>query len=165
MATIQIRAQEPRDIEAIAAIAACPGVIAGTLQLPLRSVEAQRERFAQQSPDMHGLVAEIEGRVIGALGLHVAKNPRRRHSAALGMFVHDDYRGRGAGGALLTAALDLADNWLGLRRVELEVYTDNAPAIHLYEKFGFVVEGTARQFAFRDGVYIDAYTMARLRDR
>lgn len=163
MAVIQIRAREPRDTEAIAAIAACPGVIAGTLQLPLRSVEAQRERFAQQSPDMHGLVAEADGQVIGTLGLHVATNPRRRHSASLGMFVHDDYRGRGAGGALLASALDLADNWLGLRRIELEVYTDNAPAIHLYKKFGFVVEGTARQFALRGGVYIDAHTMARLR--
>ena len=160
MAAIQIRARESRDIEAIAA---CPGVIAGTLQLPLRSIEAQRERFVQQTPDIHNLVAEIDGLVIGTLGLHLASNPRRRHSAALGMFVRDGFCGRGVGSALLAAALDLADNWLGLRRIELEVYTDNAPAIHLYEKFGFVVEGTARQFALRNGVYIDAYTMARLR--
>ena len=164
MAAIRIRAREPRDLEAIAAIAACPGVIAGTLQLPLRSIEAQRERFTQQSPDIHNLVAEIDGQVVGTLGLQVATNPRRRHSAALGMFIHDECCGRGAGSALLAAALDLADNWLGLRRIELEVYSDNAPAIHLYEKFGFAVEGTARQFALRNGIYIDAYTMARLRD-
>lgn len=48
--------------------------------------------------------------------------------------------------------------------IELSVYTDNAPAIHLYEKFGFVVEGTARQYALRGGVYVDAHLMARLRD-
>ena len=47
--------------------------------------------------------------------------------------------------------------------LELHVYTDNAAGIRLYEKFGFAIEGTAREFALRDGTYIDAYAMARLR--
>jgi len=36
-------------------------------------------------------------------------------------------------------------------------------AIALYEKFGFEVEGTHRRYAFRNGEYVDAYSMARLR--
>lgn len=48
--------------------------------------------------------------------------------------------------------------------VELHVYTDNARAIHLYEKFGFSIEGTHKAFAFRDGTYVDAYSMALLRE-
>ena len=63
----------------------------------------------------------------------------------------------------LQAAIDLADKWLNLMRLEIEVYTDNAPAIRLYEKFGFAIEGTLVDFAFRDGQYVDTYTMARLR--
>jgi putative acetyltransferase len=59
--------------------------------------------------------------------------------------------------------MDLADNWLNLRRLELEVYTDNEPAIRLYERFGFEREGTLRQHAFRAGRYVDSYLMARLR--
>ena len=50
------------------------------------------------------------------------------------------------------------------RTSKLEVYTDNEPAIHLYEKFGFVIEGTKRRYALRDGEYVDAHTMARVRD-
>jgi putative acetyltransferase len=73
------------------------------------------------------------------------------------------YQGQGVGTALLAALLDLADNWLGLRRLELQVYTDNAAAVRLYETFGFLIEGTARQLALRGGVYVDAYSMARLR--
>jgi L-phenylalanine/L-methionine N-acetyltransferase len=73
--------------------------------------------------------------------------------------------GRGVGTELMEAALDLADNWLNLTRIELRVYVDNAPAIALYEKFGFEVEGTHRYFAFRNGEYVDAYSMARLRVR
>jgi L-phenylalanine/L-methionine N-acetyltransferase len=46
-------------------------------------------------------------------------------------------------------------------RLELTVYTDNAAAVALYRKQGFVIEGTHRGFALRDGVYIDAHAMAR----
>jgi putative acetyltransferase len=37
--------------------------------------------------------------------------------------------------------------------------------ITLYEKFGFEIEGTHRRYAFRDGGFVDAYSMARLKDR
>jgi putative acetyltransferase len=161
---ILIRAREPSDFAAVAAILSCPRVVAGTLQLPLRSVAEQEERLGQRRPEVHGLVAEIDGNVIGTLGLHLETNPRRRHCAGIGMAVHDEFQGRGAGTALLAAAIDLADNWLGLRRLELHVYTDNAAGIRLYEKFGFVVEGTARDFALRDGAFVDALAMARVRN-
>jgi putative acetyltransferase len=67
------------------------------------------------------------------------------------------------GSALMAAMIELADGWLGLRRLELEVWADNPAAIHLYEKFGFVVEGTGRQFGRRAGALVDAHFMARLR--
>jgi putative acetyltransferase len=49
-------------------------------------------------------------------------------------------------------------------RVTHSVYPDNAAGIRLYERFGFVVEGTARNFALRNGVFVDALAMARLRE-
>jgi L-phenylalanine/L-methionine N-acetyltransferase len=55
------------------------------------------------------------------------------------------------------------DNWLNLTRVELSVYTDNTAGVALYKKFGFEVEGTHRRYAFRNGQYVDAYSMARIR--
>jgi putative acetyltransferase len=160
---ILIRAAEPADVEALHAIFRCPGVVANTLQLPWRSLEATRSRFGGPRPGMHLLVAVVDDRVVGNLGLEVEQTDRRRDVASLGMSVHDDYQHQGIGTALMRAMVDLADNWLGLRRIELEVWTDNAPAIHLYDKFGFVVEGTARQFARRAGSFVDAYYMARMR--
>ena len=80
------------------------------------------------------------------------------------MSVRDDWQGKGAGTALMQAAIDLADKWLNLSRLELEVYTDNEPAIRLYKKFGFVIEGTLIRYAYRDGQYVDTYAMARLRE-
>jgi len=90
------------------------------------------------------------------------KNARRRHAATLGMAVKSSARRQGVASALMSAGIDLAERWLAVGRLELEVYTDNEAAIALYKKFGFTVEGTLRQFAFRDGKLVDADVMARL---
>ena len=87
---------------------------------------------------------------------------RRAHVGSIGIFVHDDYQNQGIGSQLMAAIIDLAENWLNLKRLELIVNTDNPSAIRLYEKFGFEKEGTLRKNAFRDGAYIDAYTMAKV---
>ena len=79
------------------------------------------------------------------------------------MAVRDDWQGKGVGTALMEAVLDLAENWLNLTRIELSVYTDNAAGVALYKKFGFEIEGTHRSYAFRNGEYVDAYSMARMR--
>lgn len=79
------------------------------------------------------------------------------------MAVHDKWHSKGVGTALMKALLDLAENWLNLSRLELNVFTDNEPALRLYKKLGFVIEGRHKKYAFRDGGYVDAYTMARVR--
>lgn len=79
------------------------------------------------------------------------------------MAVHDEWQQKGIGTALMEAAISLADRWLNLIRLELDVYVDNETAVKLYKKFGFAIEGTSRSYAFRDGQYVDAYRMARLR--
>ena len=160
---ITIRRAGVSDAEAIQATFASPKAMAGTLQVPFPSLEKWRKWLADSPADDYVLVAEVAGEVVGNLGLHAtSKSPRRRHAAALGMSVRDDWHGRGVGTALLAAAIDLADNWLNYTRIELTVYTDNDVALALYRKFGFEIEGTLRAFAFRGGGYIDAYTMARI---
>ncbi len=52
---------------------------------------------------------------------------------------------------------------LNLQRLELEVYRDNERAVALYAKHGFEREGEMRAFAFRNGRFVDALMMARLR--
>jgi putative acetyltransferase len=163
--SITIRHTEPGDYEALRQILTSPKAIWGTLQLPFPSAEMWRKRLAEPPEGLYSLVACVEDEVIGHLWLHTSPNqPRRRHAGQVGMVVREDWQGKGVGTALVQAAVDLADKWLNLTRLELEVYTDNAPAIRLYEKFGFAIEGTLAQFAFRDGQYVDAYVMARLRN-
>ncbi len=164
MPEIRIRSVEPSDAEALTELFNQPQAQAQTLQMPWSSLEMRRRRLQDPDPDGPALVATIDGRVVGMLGLHLERRlGRRRDVASFGMAVHDDFAGRGVGTALMRAMLDLADNWYGLRRIELTVYADNIAAVHLYEKFGFEIEGTGKQYALRAGEYVDAYYMARLK--
>lgn len=160
---ILIRHAEPEDYAALQGIMAQPGTYSGTLQMPYPTAERWRKRLESTPESTYSLVACVEEQVVGQIALHVEQRPRRNHAAGIGMAVHEQWQGKGVGTALMEAVLDLADNWLNLMRLELTVYIDNQAAIHLYRKFGFAVEGTLRGYAFRNGAYVDAYSMARLR--
>ena len=157
-----LRALEPSDFEDWWEIRNCPNVMRATLSLPFSSKAAAQERLVKPASDRFTVVAEVDGKVVGLCNLGVGRG-RMAHTGHIGVMVHDDYASRGLGTAMLRATIDLAERWLGLERLELDVYTDNATAIHLYKKFDFVIEGTKRAFALRDGEYADAYVMARLK--
>ncbi len=166
MEGVTIRHAEVADAEAFHRIMTAPRVVAGTLQLPYQSVERKKTKLAELPEGEYMLVAIVDGEVIGNLDLITKPgNPRTRHVGHIGMAVRDDWQGKGIGTALMEAALDLADNWLNLIRIELHVYTDNTAGVALYEKFGFQIEGTHYLYAFRNGEYTDAYSMARITKR
>lgn len=167
---IIIRRLEPSDYEDVQKIFVGPKAIWGTLQLPFPSVEVWRKRLAEPPKGLFDLAACVrEGEktkeeVIGIAGVHTfPDNPRRRHVGQMGMAIRDDWQGRGVGKALVQAIVELSDKWLNLTRIELEVYHDNEPAIKLYKRFGFEIEGRLVKYAYRDGEYVDSYSMARLR--
>jgi putative acetyltransferase len=165
-AEFTIRAMRMDDLADFVETMSQPRAVWGTLQLPFATVEKRRAFLERVLSDANALMlaAEVSGRVVGNLGLHWrGDHPRRKHAAKLGMSVHDDYAGRGIGTALVREALNMADNWLQITRVELDVFVDNEPALALYRKFGFEIEGTFRNFAFRDGEFVDCHAMARLR--
>jgi putative acetyltransferase len=164
MDEIRIRAACPDDAADITGVATQPQVVWGTLQLPAQTVAGWRQRLEGNDPsNSYVLAAVVAGKVVGLASLHWGNRPRTRHVASLGMFVHDAYQGRGIGTRLMEALINAADHWLGLVRVELEVYPDNNRAVRLYERFGFQAEGQKRLNAWRDGRYVDSLVMGRLR--
>ncbi|VFT66960.1 N-acetyltransferase GCN5 [Escherichia coli] len=73
------------------------------------------------------------------------------------------WKNRGVASALMREMIEMCDNWLRVDRIELTVFIDNAPAIKVYKKFGFEIEGTGKKYALRNGEYVDAYYMARVK--
>jgi putative acetyltransferase len=119
---ITVRRAEPDDYEALHKIFSGPRAVAGTLQMPLPSLEEWRRRLSEPSEATHQLVACVGGEVVGELTLWTYPAVwRRRYVGRIGMAVRDDWQGKGIGRALMKAAVDLADNWLGITRIELEV--------------------------------------------
>ncbi len=161
---IAIRAASEADIPAINRIHNQPGVRRFTLGLPYLSESRYRKSFTENAALRHVLVAcGPDGAVLGTASLARNSAPRRAHAGSLGVMVAEEAQRQGIGRALLTALLDLADNWLNLHRLELGVFANNTPAIALYRSLGFEIEVTERHDAMQDGILADCYMMARLR--
>jgi putative acetyltransferase len=150
-------------LEGVTALYNDPAVCRQVLQMPFQSVEAWRKRLVQDNERRLQLVALHAGEVIGQVGLEQYLRVRQSHVGSFGMGVATAWQGKGVGSRLLGAALEVADNWMNLHRVELTVYADNEAAHRLYHKFGFETEGRLRDYAVRDGVFVDTLTMARIR--
>jgi putative acetyltransferase len=160
---LSIRALAEQDHQAVHEILGSRSVIEGTMRLPHAAAHQTAERLAPRSGTVH-LVADIGGRAVGVLELVTwPDQPRHRHVGEVNLVaVHPEWAGQGAGRALMEAAIELADDWLDLRRLSLVVFVDNPVAVELYRRLGFVVEGTMAGYGFKRGKYIDAHVMARL---
>lgn len=158
---INIRAINLSDAPAMNEMRIQNGVRENTLGIISETVMKSESFIRNLDGDSHLLVAEVDGKVVGVVGLSVNKNPRLRHSGSLGISIRKEYQGQGIGRRLMEKILDLADNWLMLIRVELGVLEDNEKAIKLYKSFGFELEGKKRYSIVRDGEYMDEYLMAR----
>ena len=163
--TIVIERCNEAHIDGLTALYSEPSVAAQTLQLPYQSRELWRKRVGQghENEGLVALVALHQGSVIGSCSLNQVARVRRAHCADVAMGVSPSWQRQGVGSRLLAAVLDVADNWMNLRRVELTVYADNQAAIGLYRTVGFETEGQLRDYAVRDGAYVDVLSMARLR--
>ncbi len=104
-------------------------------------------------------VAIEGGNVVGWCDIIPNKSEGFTHCGTLGMGILSNYRGKRIGTMLMEDTL-LAAEKFGVKRVELEVYASNLPAIRLYEKRGFVCEGIKRKARKLDGVFDDVLMMA-----
>ncbi len=105
------------------------------------------------------LVADAAGEIVGWCDVRRDTVDSYAHVGMLGMGVLAAWRGRGIGERLLRAGLDAACA-AGIEKIELSVYATNTRARALYEKVGFVLEGTRVRGRKVDDRYDDVHMMA-----
>ncbi|HST25434.1 MAG TPA: GNAT family N-acetyltransferase [Gaiellaceae bacterium] len=113
----------------------------------------------KRHPHAAVFVAESDGEVIGRLSVARDPHPASFHVADLGLMVAADRRREGVGWALLERAVEWAAE-ARVRKLELHVFPHNAPAIALYESFGFEREGYRHAHYRRGTGFVDAILMA-----
>jgi len=124
---------------------------------PLESTrEFVRRNISRGFPQ---LVAVDGERVVGWCDITPSDKPIFAHCGSMGMGILPAYRHQGIGKRLLAAAIERARE-IGLERVELEVFERNAPAVALYRKMGFQLEGRKIRSSKIDGVYDNDLIMA-----
>jgi len=120
------------------------------------------KRWNDSLPDLIPLVAEYEGKIVGHAVLHKFPRERRKGIGEFAIVIHDDFQNVGLGTAMTKRILRLAEKQK-MHRIELKFVAENKIALHLYEKFGFQIEGTHRDdFYGCDGMYHDTVSMGLL---
>ncbi|MER5377607.1 GNAT family protein [Streptomyces sp. NPDC002553] len=128
------------------------------------TLDRVRSWYATRSaqPDRLDLAVtdRASGRLVGEVVLH-DWDPDAR-ACTFRTLIGPEGRGRGLGTEATRLIVGHAFERLGLHRVQLELYGDNARARRVYEKVGFTVEGVRREAAFRGGKWVDEVLMALL---
>lgn len=163
MSDVTIRRATLDDVPAITQMHADYSAYANTLQLPYPTTKTWEARLGANDPLVTQFVAILDDKVVGLLAINQAGQARRRHVATFGITVSEAHQGKGIGSQLMQVMVDYCDNWLNIHRIELEVFATNESGVGLYEKFGFELEGKMRDYAFRDGQYVDAIMMSRIK--
>src|SRR5579884_2862212 len=108
------------------------------------------------------LLAIAQEQIIGSL--HFTNGVRRRlaHQGDFGMSVHNEWRERGVGSALVESLIAWCSANPLIEQIRLSVFAVNEAAIRLYTTMGFVLEGRLmNQAKLDDGTYTDLILMAR----
>ena len=165
MSNIQIRHITENDIEGfyacLDAVARERKYLGLTKALPLENIRKWLMKAMERGEIR--LIALDGSRIVGWCDIGTSEREGFTHAGRLGMGVLKEYRGQGIGSQLLEESLSEARD-RGLERVELDVYASNTPAICLYEKFEFKIEGRKRKARKLDGNYEDLIVMAILFD-
>lgn len=94
---------------------------------------------------------EVDGEAAGAIGIEILGDVERV-SAEIGYWLGEQYWGRGIVTDALRAVTAEVFQTFDLRRIFALPFDDNPASIRVLEKAGYVLEGTLRQSAIKDGV-------------
>jgi len=153
-------------VEYLEVILADPRASIADLDEMMLDLPHQREhlRRIQARAGALALIAEHGGEIIGFLTMEPGRRRKVSHTAEVGMSVREDWRGMGVGRGLIARAEKWARSTGRIRKICLNVFSENTTALSLYRKAGFVIEGRLRDQVMIDGKCQDLVLMGKMLD-
>ena len=105
-------------------------------------------------------VEDFNGTYLGELSVWYTKRPEMYF--ILGIYIVEEFQGRGFGKDALMLLLDYYFNEKAYRKAEAHVYSFNNASRAFHEKFGFTLEGTLRARIFSRGKHNDIHVYGLL---
>ncbi|HLD28426.1 MAG TPA: GNAT family N-acetyltransferase [Patescibacteria group bacterium] len=106
------------------------------------------------------LVAWLDNQIVGFIQFTGSHYQKTKHTGKLELFVRTEFRSQKIGQQLIKELL-IWTKKKKLKRIELEVWTNNKPAINLYQKLGFKIEGKRIKAYKLKSRYLDGILMAK----
>jgi len=104
------------------------------------------------------LAAKVDGEFAGGATIE-PKRGKESHIAVFGIYLKQQFRNMGIGTRLVQRIIEIARS-KGFEIMELNVFSSNQRALHLYSKFGFEEVGRVKNgIKFSDGTYADEIHM------
>ncbi|MBI3334269.1 GNAT family N-acetyltransferase [Candidatus Pacearchaeota archaeon] len=124
--------------------------------------DAYVSRVMQSQTD-RVFAVEAGGAYIGNAGIHEIYWPAR--NARLSLIIGSkEQQGRGYGQAALRAIVRIGFDDLNLHKLWLKVFSTNKRGLYMYDKHGFIREGTMRQEYYHRGEFHDMIRMSLLQE-
>lgn len=160
---VRLRAMERSDLAAIARWRSAPEAYDWFYEYLPIAEEQQRLWYEKQlgnPTEINWVVADTANTPIGTVSLY--QIDLRNRKADWGRLVIGDaaWRGQGIGKEIEVLALQYAFEHLNLHKLCCEVLADNASALALHQKFGFLQEGLLKEHIFKRGGWQDVVLLA-----
>lgn len=128
------------------------------------STKTNQEKWVQSTLNNLNFIfsAKLNGELVGSGNLGPKSNKARlAHRCDMGMSVLKKYWNLGIASEIMKVVIEKAKE-VGFEQIELQVASENAPARHLYKKFGFYETGYINNgMKYADGTYAKLILMQK----
>lgn len=118
------------------------------------------KEMKKEEPEDYVMVIEINGEVVGAVGVH---NIKYAHKAELGYWLAEQHWGNGIMPEVVKKFTSHVFSRFKLRRLYALANSTNKASMRVLEKNGMQFEGIERKTLFERGKYIDCHVYSKIK--
>lgn len=126
----------------------------------LSDAENFLSNVARQNPRTIFAIADSR-EAIGSIGLRLGEDVHR-FTAEMGYWLAEPFWNKGIMSQVVIRFAEFAFEKFALNRIFAEPYTENTASVRVLEKAGFLLEGTLKASAYKDGKVLDQFLYAKI---